>query len=420
MTAQQRQLYLKVRDQGRFCSAMDDQIGAAEAQVIAEALKVSKTMADLAVGDAGAQAIAEALKVGTTLIRLSLHRNLIGEVGAKAIAEALKVNKTLEYLDLSSNQIGDAGAQAIAEALKVNTTVTYLDLHNNQIGDAGAKAIAEPLKGNKTLTELNFERNWIGNAGAKALARALEVNTNVITLVLDMNRIGDAGAIAFARAITQNITLRHLDLLFNCMGIAGIQMIDRAFLSVTGSAYPTLSNQFHPLAFSIHPRLATADDVQTVLCLLTSRQELEDQSAALPALPAEIAELIMNEAQYWQGVQGIKREQVLPHLQDLHVTVPRGSNGSSIRVKAIQVVRNWPGCFDATTNPVVDLIVRDEQGAVRYKRTVKPAVIGYDIQVVMVLPATILRQMREGWGVQVQPSISQAEVVLESLYYPDH
>jgi Ran GTPase-activating protein (RanGAP) involved in mRNA processing and transport len=110
------------------------------------------------IGAAGAQAIAEALKFNTSLTKLCLDRNQIGAVGAQAIAEALKVNASLTELELDSNHIGDAGAQAIAEALKFNTSLTELYLLNNQIGADGAQAIADGLTTNLWITELPMDK----------------------------------------------------------------------------------------------------------------------------------------------------------------------------------------------------------------------------------------------------------------------
>ena len=66
------------------------------------------------------------MKVNTTLTELDLSDN-IGAAGAASLAEAMKVNTTLTQLSLWNNIIGDAGAASLAEAMKVNTTVT--DLH---------------------------------------------------------------------------------------------------------------------------------------------------------------------------------------------------------------------------------------------------------------------------------------------------
>jgi hypothetical protein len=44
-----------------------------------------------------------------TLTELSFNGNMIGDVGACVIADALKVNKTLDMLDVSGNSIGGAG-----------------------------------------------------------------------------------------------------------------------------------------------------------------------------------------------------------------------------------------------------------------------------------------------------------------------
>ena len=52
-----------------------------------------------------------------------MSHNKITSEGAKLIAEAIKVNKTLQELDISSNNISDDGAAAISDALKTNNSL---------------------------------------------------------------------------------------------------------------------------------------------------------------------------------------------------------------------------------------------------------------------------------------------------------
>ncbi|KJE96864.1 TKL/IRAK protein kinase [Capsaspora owczarzaki ATCC 30864] len=133
--------------------------------------------------DADAQAIAEGLKVNTTLDTLFLGQNQIGDAGARAIAEAIQANSTLTGLGLYENQIGHAGAQAFAEALKENQTLLHLALNGNQIGDAGAQVIAEALKVNTTLTDLHLKDNFLSNAGTTALRQAGNTTCTLLQLV---------------------------------------------------------------------------------------------------------------------------------------------------------------------------------------------------------------------------------------------
>ncbi|KJE95232.1 hypothetical protein CAOG_009893 [Capsaspora owczarzaki ATCC 30864] len=335
------------------------------------------------VGDAEALAIAEALKVNTTVTRVELWQNQIGVAGASAIAETLKVNKAVTSIAVWDNQIGDAGASAIAETLKVNKTVTWITVWDNQIGDAGASAIAEALKVNTTVTKVDLGENLIGDAGAQAIAELIKVNKTLAWLNLSWNCIGDVGIQAIADARESNPTLTDF----------------------------YISLQLSPLVPSSFPRLATADDLQAVFGLLTSGRELEDQLASLPALPTEIADLIMDEACYWQGVQRTNRA---CYFDSLSVTVPKSSTGNSIRVKAIQVL------LDANDSEpcVVKLIVRDTQGAVQYECTAKPTLVDSTLWHVTILPANhpVMRQMREGWKVDVQPRKSSRGVRFESLH----
>jgi len=164
------------------------------------------------IGPAEAQALATALKTNITLKSLNLYDNKIGPAGALAIATALKTNTTLTSLNLGSNQIGTAGAIAIATALKANTTLTSLDLGNNQIGPVGAQAIATELKTNKTLTSLDLYYNDIGTVGAQALATALENHPTLTSLDIDGNQILSAGVKAIVIAFQNNPTLTILNI----------------------------------------------------------------------------------------------------------------------------------------------------------------------------------------------------------------
>ena len=178
----------------------------------------------------------------------------------------------------------------------------------------------------------------------------------------------------------------------------------------------SIGNQCSPLVLSLLPRLATADELQAVFGLLTSGRELEDQLASLPALPTEIADLIMDEACYWQGVQRTNRA---CYFDSLSVTVPTSSTGNSIRVKAIQVLLDVKH-VDANDSEqcVVKLIVRDEQDAVRYECTAKPTLVDSTLRRVTILPANhpVMRQMREGWKVDFQPSKCTGGGRFESLH----
>ncbi|KJE91472.1 hypothetical protein CAOG_009567 [Capsaspora owczarzaki ATCC 30864] len=338
----------------------------------------------------------------------------IGNDGAQAVAEALKVNTTVTHLDVRENQIGDVGARAIAETLKVNKTVVEVALSWNQISDAGARAIAETFKVNTNLRWLILYHNQIGDAGAQAIAEALKVNTNLILLYLSVNRIGDIGALALAEALKVNKTLTDLTLENNCIGQVGIQALGEA-RKVNGILTKLdIQDQINPLAFSLLPRLATSEDWQSVFHLLTGRHEKENQPALLPALPAEVAELVMHEAEYLQGVQHIHQAWARNNqIAFLKLTMPRSSNGNSIRVKAIQVLREQSEAKSGR----FDLIVRDELGAVRYKWAAEAPVVGSNIQLVTISPTDhpVIRQMREGWEVEVELGQYYSFVRLASL-----
>ncbi|CAF1338566.1 unnamed protein product [Didymodactylos carnosus] len=202
-----------------------------DAQVLADALKLNKTLTTLnlrgqkisrsELSDGGGEALAEALKVNKTLITLHLRSNQISARAGEALAEALKVNKTLITLNLESNPIFVRGGQALAEALKVNKTLSTLNLTVNEISDGGGEALAEALKVNKTLTTLHLQSNQISVRGGQALAEALKVNKTLTTLDLQSNQISDGGGEALAEALKVNKTLTTLNLRSNQISVRG-------------------------------------------------------------------------------------------------------------------------------------------------------------------------------------------------------
>ncbi|XP_004344495.2 hypothetical protein CAOG_06874 [Capsaspora owczarzaki ATCC 30864] len=175
-------------------------------------------------------------------------------------------------------------------------------------------------------------------------------------------------------------------------------------------------HQINPLSFSLPPRAAMATDLELVFSVLISGPELNHPSASLPMLPVELAERIMDEAHYWQGVQHTKRDYF--EEDNLEVSVPLSTSGTSIRVKAIQVLRDWQTQPFVVGDVAFDVVVRDAQGAVQSEAAVRPTFVD-TVQLVTIWPANlpIIRQMREGWQVQVRPSSSLSHRVrYESLY----
>jgi hypothetical protein len=148
---------------------------------------------------------------------LNLANNDIGDEGAKVLAEALKVNKSITSVNLENNKIGDEGAKELAEAFKSeNCKVTSVNLGVNNIGDDGAKELAEAFKNeNCKVTSVNLRFNQIGDEGAKELAKAFKSeNCKVTSVNLRFNnKIGDDGAKELAEAFkNENCKVTSVDL----------------------------------------------------------------------------------------------------------------------------------------------------------------------------------------------------------------
>ncbi|KJE97966.1 hypothetical protein CAOG_09154 [Capsaspora owczarzaki ATCC 30864] len=285
MNSKQREVYDIVKNASQWFSLHERQYGDAEAQAIAEALKVNRRLTELnlgwnQIGDAGAKAIAEALKVNRTVTVLGLNENQIGDAGAEVIAETLKVNDRLSVLSLDNNFIAEHGinrlkqvgntacnpalerqhppppAQLQSHAAhakfqanvstespqvarstenvtqrqhqwydKVKNASERLNLCTKQIDDAGAQTIAETLQLNTTVRKLDLSNNQIADAGAQAISEALKVNTTMNHIDLGGNLIGEAGAQAIAGALKVNTTPTFLFLSVNQIGDTGAQAI---------------------------------------------------------------------------------------------------------------------------------------------------------------------------------------------------
>ena len=159
------------------------------------------------------------------LTNLNLSNNQIGKAEALVLAEALHHNSKLKLLNIDDNQIDDAGIQDLAEALHHNSSLTLLDAGKNRISDEGAQALAKALHHNSTLKRLFLYDNQIGDEGAQALAKALHHNSTLMIFLLGNNRIRDASAKSLTEALLHNRSLTYLYLAGNEIGDAGRQVL---------------------------------------------------------------------------------------------------------------------------------------------------------------------------------------------------
>ena len=228
----------------RVLALTNKNIEDAEAQSLANALRINQTLQTLRlidnqIGPRGAEALANTLRVNQTLQTLNLSHNQITEAGAQAFAIALAVNQTLRKLYLPCNHIGKSGIQALATALTVNHFLQTLVLDRNQIGDVGAQALATALEKNQSLQALHLISNQIGITGVQALANSLKSNQTLQKLVLNCNQIGDVGAQALGTALKVNQSLQKLELAQAQIGDVGMQALvvalkDNPFLTKLG------------------------------------------------------------------------------------------------------------------------------------------------------------------------------------------
>ena len=109
----------------------------------------------------------------TVLTELNLAVNEIGAAGAAQLAEAIRKNSVITDLGLEDNDLGDEGAAHMAGALCENNVLKNLDLENNGISAEGAAHLAGALRVNTVLKHLNLGYNRLGDEGAAHLAEAL-------------------------------------------------------------------------------------------------------------------------------------------------------------------------------------------------------------------------------------------------------
>ena len=83
----------------------------------------------------GAEILAEYISSPVQrLLSLDLSFNAVQTEGAEVLAEAIKVNKTLQELNLRQNQIGPVGGEYIVNAMEFNHSLHVLCLADNKIG----------------------------------------------------------------------------------------------------------------------------------------------------------------------------------------------------------------------------------------------------------------------------------------------
>ncbi|KIJ89060.1 hypothetical protein [Rickettsia asembonensis] len=82
----------------------------------------------------GVELIARALKLNKhSITHLDLGNNNIGAAEAELIFEALKSSNSVVELKLNNNNIGNIRAKYIAKLIESNSSITYLDLGDNDI-----------------------------------------------------------------------------------------------------------------------------------------------------------------------------------------------------------------------------------------------------------------------------------------------
>ena len=215
-----------------------------EAQALAEALAVNRTVQQLVItsplsSDRGARVLLRAVAKANGVLDLTLHiRSLspqsIGILGG-LLARA-SPPCALRRIDLSKTVLGDRGLSLLSKSLRRHGALKHLMVSRCQVGEAGALALAAVLGndgGAGGLEELDLSWNSIPPSGMAAVCLALAgelsasppaqlstVNVTLTNLDLSWNRIGGGrggGVRALARCLERNSSLVRLDLRHTCL-----------------------------------------------------------------------------------------------------------------------------------------------------------------------------------------------------------
>ncbi|CAI8011381.1 Prefoldin subunit 3 [Geodia barretti] len=100
--------------------------------------------------------LGECLKFNFKLEGLSPLQNEVGPAGAQSIANGLQANKSLLWLGLGSNKVGVEGAWALSEALQTNSSLLWLGLGGNEVGDRVSLTWQVFCRTNRTLQVLDL------------------------------------------------------------------------------------------------------------------------------------------------------------------------------------------------------------------------------------------------------------------------
>eukprot|EP00947_MAST-08B_sp_MAST-8B-sp1_P001827 g1827.t1 len=200
------------------------------------------SLVDQGIGDSGAALVAKYLTFERiSLTTCSLRRCKVGLPGARVLAEALKVNRTVTSLDLGDNYIFPRGLGALSHALYENDTLTALDLSGcmlvgqttSRYGHAdhgGVSALSEFLRyayNPNSLTALNLRNTGLRQRDVLELARGLDANRALTGLNLRDNRIGAAGMLNLLRSVREHETLAALN-------ISGVDIVEGGSLAAMG------------------------------------------------------------------------------------------------------------------------------------------------------------------------------------------
>ena len=146
----------------------------ADADMILRAAGASRSMKILSLsytyfGAEGLHSLPSTLAMSSTIEKLDFQWNdAFGTAGARLVADALKVSRSIKRINLGCCKIGDEGAIVVAAAISACPTLTELSLRYNGISDRGATALANALGGSH-LISLDLRRNVIGWEGVGLL-----------------------------------------------------------------------------------------------------------------------------------------------------------------------------------------------------------------------------------------------------------
>jgi Ran GTPase-activating protein (RanGAP) involved in mRNA processing and transport len=196
--------------------------------MIAESLKVKKTLEDLEIGNnllngEWALGFGNLLNLNTNLKYLQFGHS--GEKYIESVFRSLKINTNLIQINFHKMNIYSENICALSENLKINNSLKHIGLTECELNSQAMESLVDALANNTYLESFDLSFNHIGSNGVKYICKALTENKFLKEIILDHNNICDDGAYDISLMLTKNQSLYKISLLKNQFSLDMIDML---------------------------------------------------------------------------------------------------------------------------------------------------------------------------------------------------